>query len=198
MAHHTRLIVSPGLRYEWQTNISDLHDFAPRLGLAWQLGGNSKFVVRAGFGMFYDRFALGNVITARRFNGKIQQQFVVNNPDSFPNPPVITVPSAIQEISPALRSPYIIQSAVSIERQLARRTTLAATYTNSHALHQLRTLDVNAPLPGTFDPAVPGSGVFPLGFNAPVFQMVSDGLYNQNQLIVNVNSQADFEAFVLL
>ena len=183
------LIVSPGLRYEWQTNISDLHDFAPRLGLAWQPGGDSKFVVRAGFGIFYDRFALANVITARRFNGKVQQQFVVNNPDSFPNPPVITVPSAIQEISPSLRSPYIIQSAVSIERQLARRTTLAATYTNSHALHQLRTLDVNAPLPGTFDPSVPGSGDFPLGFNAPVFQMVSDGLYNQNQLIVNVNSK---------
>ena len=183
------LILSPGLRYEWQTNISDLHDFAPRLGLAWQPGGDPKFVVRAGFGIFYDRFALANVITARRFNGKVQQQFVVNNPDSFPSPPAITVPSAIQEISPSLRSPYIIQSAVSIERQLVRRTTLAATYTNSHALHQLRTLDVNAPLPGTFDPSLPGSGVFPLGFNAPVFQMVSEGLYNQNQLIVNVNSK---------
>ncbi|HXY07302.1 MAG TPA: TonB-dependent receptor [Terriglobales bacterium] len=183
------LIVSPGLRYEWQTNINDLHDFAPRLGLAWQPRGDSKFVVRAGFGMFYDRFALGNVVTARRFNGKVQQQFVVNNPDSFPNSPPITVPSSIQEISPSLRSPYIIQSAVSIERQLARRTTIAASYTNSHAVHQLRTLDVNAPLPGTFDPSVPGSGVFPLGFNAPVFQMASEGLYNQSQLIVNVNSK---------
>ena len=183
------LIVSPGLRYEWQTNISDLHDFAPRIGLAWQPGGNSKFVLRAGFGMFYDRFALANVITAKRFNGAIQQQFVVNNPDSFPNAPAITVPSTIQEISPALRSPYIMQSALTVERQLVHRTTLAVTYTNSHGLHQLRTLDVNAPLPGTFNPSVPGSGVFPLGFDAPVFQMVSDGLYNQNQLIVNVNSK---------
>jgi hypothetical protein len=65
----------------------------------------------------------------------------------------------------------------------------SVTYTNSHGLHQLRTLDVNAPVVGTFDPSLPGSGVFPLGFNAPVFQMVSDGLYNQNQLIVNVNSK---------
>jgi hypothetical protein len=76
-----------------------------------------------------------------------------------------------------------------MERQLARRTTLAVTYTNSHGLDQLRTLDVNAPLPGTHNPSVPGSGVFPLGFAAPVFQMTSDGLYNQNQLIVNVNSK---------
>jgi hypothetical protein len=183
------LIVSPGLRYEWQTNINDLHDFAPRIGLAWQPRGNSKFVIRAGFGIFYDRFALANVVTAMRFNGAVQQQFVVNNPDSFPNAPAITVPSTIQEISPSLRSPYIMQSALTVERQLVRRTTLAVTYTNSHGLHQLRTLDVNVPLPGTFNPSVPGSGVFPLGFDAPVFQMVSDGLYNQNLLIVNVNSK---------
>lgn len=183
------LIVSPGLRYEWQTNINDFRDFAPRIGFAWQPRGNSKFVIRAGFGMFYDRFALANVVTAMRFNGAVQQQFVVKNPDSFPNAPAIAVPSTIQEISPSLRSPYIMQSALTVERELVRSTTLAVTYTNSHGLHQLRTLDVNAPLPGTFNPSVPGSGVFPLGFDAPVFQMVSDGLYNQNQLIVNVNSK---------
>lgn len=183
------LIVSPGMRYEWQTNITDFRDFAPRLGLAWQPGGKSKFVLRAGFGIFYDRFALANIVTARRFNGAVQQQFVVNDPDSFPNPPAITVPSAIEEVSPSLRTPYLMQSAVTIERQLARGTTVAITYTNSHGLHQLRTLDVNAPLPGTFNPSVPGSGTFPLGFAAPVFQMTSDGLYNQNQLIVNVNSK---------
>jgi len=183
------LILSPGIRYERQTNIGDWHDFAPRLALAWQPGGNSKFVLRAGFGMFYDRFALANVITAKRFDGTVQQQYVINSPDSFPNPPAITAPSSIQEIGSSLRSPYLMQSALTMERQLARRTTLAVTYTNSHGLDQLRTLDVNAPLPGTYNPSVPGSGVFPLGFHAPVFRMVSDGLYNQNQLIVNVNSK---------
>ncbi len=188
-----RLVLSPGFRYEWQTNIGDLADFAPRLGLAWQPGGKSKFVIRAGFGIFYDRFALANVIAARRFNGTIQQQYVVDNPNSFPSAPSITVPSAVQEISPSLRAPSILQSAITIERELAPHTTLAVTYTNSHGLHQLRTLDVNAPLPGTFDPAIPGSGVFPLGFNAPVFQMASDGLYNQNQLILNVNSKVTSE-----
>jgi hypothetical protein len=172
-----------------QTNISDWRDFAPRLALAWQPRGNSKFVLRAGFGIFYDRFALANVIAAKRFDGTVQQQFVVNNPDSYPNPPPGPVPSAIQEISPSLRAPYIMQAAVTVERQLTRRTTVAISYTNSHGLHQLRTLDVNAPLPGTYDSSARGSGVFPLGFNAPVFQAASDGLYNQNQLIVNVNSK---------
>lgn len=183
------LIISPGLRYEYQTNVGDVRDFAPRLALAWQPGGNSKFVLRAGAGIFYDRFALANVVTVKRFNGVIQQQFVVNNPDTFPRAPDITVPSAMQEMSPSLRAPYIVQSAMTFERQLVHGTTLAVTYTNSHGVRELRTLDLNAPLPGTFNPAVPSSGTFPLGFAAPVFQMASDGLYNQNQFIVNVNSR---------
>jgi hypothetical protein len=82
-----------------------------------------------------------------------------------------------------------MQSAVSIERQLPKHTTLAVTYTNSHGLHMLRSEDINAPLPGTYNPAVPGSGVFPLGKPGPVFLMDSSGIYNQNQLITNVNAR---------
>jgi hypothetical protein len=33
---------------------SRLADFAPRVGLSWQPGGNSQQVIRAGFGMFYN------------------------------------------------------------------------------------------------------------------------------------------------
>ena len=43
-------------------------------------------------------------------------------------------------------------------------------------------------LPGTYDPSVPGSGVFPLGTPGPVFQMESSGVYNQNQLIANIKA----------
>ena len=69
------LTLSLGLRYETQTNIHDWTDFAPRIGMAWApgAGGRSKgkSVLRAGFGMFYDRFALGNVLTAERYKGNI-------------------------------------------------------------------------------------------------------------------------------
>ena len=40
-------------------------------------------------------------------------------------------------------------------------------------------------------PAIPSSGVFPLGTSGQVFLMESAGLYNQNQLIVNVNSRVN-------
>jgi hypothetical protein len=67
------LTVSLGLRYETQTNIHDWLDFAPRIGMAWAPGGGAgrkpaKSVIRAGFGMFYDRFSMGNTLTAERYN----------------------------------------------------------------------------------------------------------------------------------
>ena len=189
-----------GLRYETQSNIHDWRDFAPRLALAWAPGANGqtrqlKTVVRAGFGVFYDRFALANTLTASRYNGVVQQQYVVTNPDFFPTVPPIQViaafqtPQTIQQISSTVRAPYIMQSAVSVERQLPHNTTLAITYANAHGLHLLRSQDVNAPLPGTFNPLVPGSGVYPLGRPGAVFQMETSGLYNQNQLIAFLNSR---------
>ena len=193
----SNLTVSFGLRYETQSNVHDWRDFAPRAGIAWGLGrgGAPKMVLRAGFGIFYDRFSLGNTLTALRYNGAVQQQFVLSNPDFFPAIPAVSSlsgavsSSTIQTISPTLRAPYLMQSALGLERQLPLKTTIAVTYANSHGLRQLRSQDINAPLPGTFDAAVPGSAVFPLGRPQPVFEMESSGLYNQNQVIVNVNTK---------
>ena len=66
---------------------------------------------------------------------------------------------------------------------------MAVTYTNSHGLHLFRSEDINAPLPGTYNPGVANSGVFPLGHPGPLELMESSGLYNQNQVIANVNAK---------
>ena len=189
--------VNLGARYETQANIHNWRDWAPRIGLAWAPGGTAKkqpkTVFRAGFGIFYDRFVLNNTLTARRFNGVIEQQFVCTNPDSFPNLPDSAVLAKCTQVTwrvdPSLRAPYTLQSAFTVERQLPRGSTLAVTYTGSRGLHMLRSLDINAPLPGTYVPSVRGSGVFPLGNLSPLFLMTSSGVYNQNQVTVNVNGR---------
>src|ERR1017187_4940908 len=188
-----------GVRYETQTNIHDWRDLAPRIAFAWAPGGSrqkrAKTVLRAGFGVFYDRFGLGNTLAAQRFNGLVQQQLVVPNPDFFPNVPLPATlagfqsTQVIQEVSSRLRAPCILQSAFTIERQLPANTTSAVTYTNSHGLHLFRSEDINAPLPGTYNAAVSNSGLFPLGHPGPLELMESSGIYNQNQVIANVNAK---------
>jgi Carboxypeptidase regulatory-like domain len=190
-----------GFRYETQTNIHDWRDFAPRIALAWAPGGGAqnvraKTVLRAGVGTFYNRFPLANTILARRYNGAVQHQYVVIDPNFFPNVPVATTLAAlaydsVQEVSFRMRGPYVIQSALSLERQLPANTALAITYTYSHGVHLFRSEDINAPFPGTFNPNMQGSGVFPLGVPGPVFLMESSGIYNQNQLIANINTRVN-------
>ena len=73
------LTLNLGLRYEVQNHIGDHRDWAPRVGLAWAPAASGKkqpkTVLRAGFGIFYDRFSLNNSLTARRYDGEGQQQY---------------------------------------------------------------------------------------------------------------------------
>ncbi len=192
------LTLSLGLRYEWQTNLNDRRDFAPRVAVAWAPGGGKagrgKTVIRGGFGVFYDRFALANQITADRYNGVVQQQYVVANPTFYPQIPDVSTlggpaSQSIWKIDSNLRAPYLMQTAATVERQLPGNTTVAATYTGSRGLHQLRSEDINAPLPGTYTPGASGTGVYPYPGHGPILLMTSSGRFNENQVIFNVNSK---------
>ena len=189
----SNVTLSYGLRFESQNQIYDHADFAPRVAVAWGLGANRKTVLRAGVGMFYDRFGDDLVLQTERLNGITQQQFLVNAPTFYPNIPPVdqlagaqTLPVTYQ-LAPKLRSPYTIQSAVSVEHQFGKSANLAISYLNSRGFDQLLTRNVNAPFPGTFDPADPASGVRPLGDIGNIYQYESEGIFRQQQLIVNSN-----------
>ncbi len=81
------LLISLGLRYENQTNITSKFNFAPRFGIAWSPGGGGarqpKLVFRGGAGVFYDRFSENLTLQALRNNGVNQLSLLVsaNDPD---------------------------------------------------------------------------------------------------------------------
>lgn len=196
-----------GLRYETQNSIHDHTDFAPRIGFAWGLGhGNTtKTVIRGGYGIFYDRFQETQVLEAKRLNGVSQTQYVVTNPDFFPSIPsaseleqmsATSTANTVYQIDPHLRAPYTSQAAASVERQVTRNATVAVTYLNSHGVHQLMTRNTNAPLPGTYVLCIPGetdctpsAGVRPDPSEGNLYQFESNGLFNQDQLITNINAR---------
>ena len=177
-----------GLRYESQNHIHEHADFAPRVGIAWGLGSNGKSapktVLRAASGVFYDRFGWNLLEQAERLNGFSQESFVVENPDFYSTIPNLSQLQALAttaptryRISPDLRAPYTIQSAVSVERQITKAATISLTYLNSRGEHAFYIRNINAPY-------VAG-GPRPITNGGNIYEYDSEGIFRQNQLIAN-------------
>ena len=190
--------LSAGLRFETQNNIPDHADFAPRLGFAWGIGRGKtaapKTVLRAGWGIFYDRFTDDLILQAERQNGVTQQEYIVTDPNFYPNIPPLSSLQTIQtgvptvyRIAPNLHAPYTMETAVSLEHQLLPSVTMNLTYVNARGVHQLLTNNINAPLPGTYIFGQPDSGIRPLGILQNIYEYESEGIFKQNQLIANFN-----------
>jgi hypothetical protein len=190
------LTFSYGLRFEGQNNINDHTDFAPRISFAWApkasgKGGTPKTVIRGGVGVFYFRFGEDLTLQATRFNGLNQQQLIITNPGFFPVIPSFetlsnSTPQTIRGVAADLQTPYAINEALSVERQLPLNTTIGVTYIHEDARHLLRSRNLNAPLPGTFIPGVPGSGVRPSGNTGNLFLFESSGKARSDGLYLNV------------
>ena len=196
--------LSFGLRFESQDNIGDHADFAPRLGLAWGIGGGKngspKTVLRAGYGIFYDRFTYDLVLQQERLNGTIQQQFTFANPNFFLDqsgkaPPLSVLlstqqPAAIAPTiyrpNPNLRTPYTMQTGLSLERQLTKYANLAVTYLTSRGVHQFFTENINPPICTAF-PCDPAANPHVLGSPDNIYQYQSEGVFKQNQFIINTS-----------
>jgi len=192
-----RLTLSGGLRWEDQTNISNHNNFAPRFGLAYALDGRNgkatKTVLRLGSGIFYDRVDDTLTLNALRFNGVNQVNYIVPNPDFFPNTPSTAelAPFAnlltIRQLASDMKAGYLIQSSAGIERQLPKNTTMAVNYIFSRGVNLLRSRNINAPL---------ADGTRPYGDAGNIFLNESTGFSRQHQIMTNFNTR--FSRYVSL
>lgn len=194
-----RFMLSAGLRYEKQTNLDDRLNFAPRLSFAWSpfVKGNEqpKTVFRGGIGVFFAPFDEELVLLDRRYNGINQQQFIVRDPTFFPNVPTVdqlqdaAQRQTIRRIVNDAKNPTTLRVALSVERQLPYATSLSVNYIFRGDRSFPRSRNINAPLPGTFDPDDPDSGVRPFGNTSNIFVFETSGISNKHTLLVNVNSR---------
>ena len=186
--------LSYGIRFEAENHIPDHHDFAPRVSFAYGLGskkGTPQTVIRGGFGIFYDRFTLANVITTEQENGVNQQLFTVRG-SALPaacTPANQTAAACgtgtansqtTYTVSPKLHSPYLMQAAIGMDEQLGKFGTVSVNYLNMRGVHEFNSNNLAAPVPeadGTIPPEAAGT--------PNLYQFASQGVFRQNQLSVS-------------
>ena len=197
------LTLDYGFRFESQSGIPDHVNPAPRVGFAWALGKTAKkkafLVLRGGGGIFYDRFASANILTAIRLqSGTRQVSYYVENPAFYQKylntPPPVTSLGSVQptlyNIDPHLRTQYDTAAGVTVERRIGKIGTASVNYIFLRTNHQYLSRNINAPLPGTYNPADPSSGVRPLGGTQNIYQFSSAGVAVNNIIFANTNVQA--------
>jgi hypothetical protein len=191
------LTISYGVRWESQSDIGDKNDWAPRFSFAYALGPKNKpakTVIRGGYGFFYDRFPIAEVLQATRQSdlaNSPQKEVVIQNPTCY-LPNSITVANlaecsgtgstssktAVYQIQPNLHAATTEQAAIGLERQVTKTSTVSFTYLNSLGRHQFITRNANAPYSPVYDPTGPN-----------IYQYYSEAEFQQNQVIVNFNAR---------
>jgi hypothetical protein len=168
------LTINLGFRYERQTFTDAKKDFAPRVGLAYNVFGDGKTVLRAGFGIYYSQivdnseanYALTGVTGVFNYTASPGQIGFPTSVAAAPLPPTFptgaTPPLRSIYLRPGdptfaqlgltnyptqLLNPYSEQWSAGVERRIKQDWVLSVDYVGTHTVKINRTLDADAPSP---------------------------------------------------
>jgi hypothetical protein len=148
-----------GLRLVDKLYQSDWNNFSPRLGVAWDLKGKGKTVVRAGWGLFYDAFSQDFFVGQLPFNtfnpgpaynpiGPSAILFSFSTVSQIQNNvPVFTdyLDSDVFAVDRNLRTPYVQNFNVNLQHELFKDGVLEVGYVGSKGTKLFRYRDINQP-----------------------------------------------------
>ncbi len=150
-----RLTTDLGVRYDFERLPSgfnqDTNNVSPRIGLAYS--PSSRWVVRAGFGIFYDRYVLANLKRAVEKDGTHGFEQVVDGGAAATifhqaqggplEAPMEGMQPSIFRPDPHLATSYSEQASFGVERQLSTNLTLNTNYLLVRGVKLSRTRNIN-------------------------------------------------------
>jgi len=138
--------------------------FAPRFGFAFRPFGGDKTVIRGGYGIFWDSSEAREIDNSGDFYPYIERASINPQTQSATVAPKLTDElfppnTAIAPITPGIfgsqfvavvisdhpRNPYVQQYTLSVQREIAKNTTLEVNYVGNRGLHLLDRINVNTP-----------------------------------------------------
>jgi hypothetical protein len=176
------LTLNLGVRYEYQhlpqpsegnpllpltqSIPQDTNNFAPRLGISWDVGGNQKTVFHAGYGLIYGRTSnsaiaqalLNNGVIVRSLSFTVAQATALPDPLTYPNcfmpgvsgttcavatPAGTGFPPDVSQFAADFQRPMVHQAEVSLEHEIFSDTVLRLTYAHSGGRRLPAYRDVN-------------------------------------------------------
>lgn len=160
------LTMDVGLRYDFEhlpvPFRQDANNFSPRVGLAFHAA--PSWVVRAGYGIFFDRYVLASLNPVLQKNGANAFEQVVAGDAAatvFQSTgggvllaPLTGVPPSVYRADRNLATPYSQQASFGVEHLIARDLTASASYLFVRGVKLSRTRNINLLPPGpTFGPS---------------------------------------------
>ncbi|MBZ5623847.1 MAG: TonB-dependent receptor [Acidobacteriia bacterium] len=145
----------------WYDN--DFNNFAPRVGLAWDLTGGGKTVLRASWGIFFDRLigATTNQVDVNTpgfaqnvpvYPNQAGADVRVSDGIPLPQPPAAPVlrppadrTNSIFLFTPDLRTGYVQHYSLTLQREIVRNTVVEAGYVGTHGIKLFMDLNLNQP-----------------------------------------------------
>jgi len=137
----------------------DRNNFAPRFGIAWTPDASRRWVVRTGYGFYYDQSPLapsvGLYFSPPYYNSQIfipSAQFPIFLENPFPANYPGFIPNSAFTFQRDLRTAYMQQWNLSVEGQIGRRSSAELSYVGSKGTKLIANRDINQAAPSPRQP----------------------------------------------